>query len=116
MAGYSMEKVHDLFKKCPTNGISVVVRDRPFERSISLHKDSTGHVGFQFKNGLITHIVLGTSAAKNGLLIKHQIVEVNGICVVGMKDKEISKIFDESEGCIVLTIIPECLFKVMVEK
>lgn len=28
VAGYTMDKVHDLFRKSPVNGISVVVRDR----------------------------------------------------------------------------------------
>lgn len=28
VAGYSMDKVHDMFRKSPVNGISVVVRDR----------------------------------------------------------------------------------------
>lgn len=28
LAGYSMDQVHDLFKKSPVNGISVIVRDR----------------------------------------------------------------------------------------
>ena len=49
---------------------------RPFERSITLHKDSTGHVGFQYKEGEIRAIVVGSSAARNGLLINHNMVEV----------------------------------------
>lgn len=28
VAGHTMDKVHDILKKCPVNGISVVVRDR----------------------------------------------------------------------------------------
>ncbi|KAK7084659.1 hypothetical protein SK128_024305 [Halocaridina rubra] len=28
VAGYSMEKVHDILKKCPTNGIRFAIRDR----------------------------------------------------------------------------------------
>lgn len=116
MAGKTMDQVHNILKKSPINGISVLVRDRPFERSITLHKDSTGHVGFQFKNGKIISIVQGSSAAKNGLLINHQIAEVNGTCVIGMKDKDITKVFDESGNVIVLTIVPECIYKVMIEK
>ena len=27
----------------------LVLRDRPFERTITLQKDSSGHVGFQYK-------------------------------------------------------------------
>ncbi|KAF2895499.1 hypothetical protein ILUMI_10674 [Ignelater luminosus] len=68
VAGYSMDKVHDLFRKSPVNGISVVVPDRPFKRTLTLHKDS---------------------AAKNGLLTDDHLLEVEGQNVVGLKDKEV---------------------------
>ena len=63
----------------------LVLRDRPFERTITLQKDSSGHVGFQYKNGKITHLITESSAARNGLLIDHQICEVGGQSVIGMK-------------------------------
>ena len=50
-----------------------------------MHKDSTGHVGFIFKNGKITSIVKDSSAARNGLLTEHNICEVNGQNVIGLK-------------------------------
>ena len=37
---------------------------RPFERTIVLQKDSSGHVGFVFKNGKINQIAKDTSAAR----------------------------------------------------
>lgn len=52
---------------------------RPFERTLTLHKDSTAHIGFQFKDGEIKAIVVGSSAARNGLLIAHNLVEVSQI-------------------------------------
>jgi len=45
---------------------------------LTLHKDSSGHLGFQYKGGRITAIAVGTSAARNGLLIDHNLLEVNG--------------------------------------
>lgn len=78
VAGFSVDDVHKLLKKSDKNNISLVVRDRPFERAITLHKDSAGSVGFQFNDGEITAIVKDSSAARNGLLIDHQILEVNG--------------------------------------
>lgn len=60
---------------------------RPFERIITMHKDSTGHVGFIFKNGKITSIVKDSSAARNGLLTEHNICEINGQNVIGLKVK-----------------------------
>ena len=42
-------QVHDIFKKADVNNIVLAVRDRPFERTVTLHKDSTGHLGFQYR-------------------------------------------------------------------
>ena len=59
--------------------------NRPFERTITLQKDSAGTVGFVFKDNKITAIVKDSSAARNGLLIEHHMVEVNGQNVIGLK-------------------------------
>ena len=58
---------------------------RPFERTITLQKDSAGHVGFVFKDNEITAIVKDSSAARNGVLIDHHLLEVDGQNVVGLK-------------------------------
>jgi len=58
---------------------------RPFERTITLQKDSTSTVGFVFKENKITAIVKDSSAARNGMLIDHHMVEVNGQNVIGLK-------------------------------
>lgn len=117
MAGFSMEKIHKILKKSPKNDISIVVRDRPFERTVTMHKDSTGHIGFQFNNGKITSIVKDSSAARNGLLIEHQLLEVNGQNVVGMKDKEITAIIaNDKEPIITVTIIPSIIYDHMMKK
>ncbi|GLV32863.1 X11Lbeta [Carabus blaptoides fortunei] len=110
IAGYSMDKVHELFRKSPVNGISVVVRDRPFERTITLHKDSTGTVGFDFKNGKITGLVKDSSAARNGVLTEHNLLEINGQNVVGLKDKEIRRIIEGGGQVITITVIPTYVF------
>jgi len=116
VAGYSMDKVHELLRKSPVNGISVVVRDRPFERTITLHKDSTNHIGCHFKNGKVTSIVKDSSAARNGLLINHHILEVEGQNVIGLKDKEISKMIDAAGAVVTLTLIPSFIYDHMVKK
>ena len=48
-------------------------------------KDSSGHIGFVFKDGKITAIVKDSSAARNGVLTDHQLVEINGQNCVGVK-------------------------------
>lgn len=116
VAGYTMDKVHDLFRKSAVNGISVVVRDRPFERTLTMHKDSTGHIGFQFKNGKIFSLVKDSSAARNGLLTDHQLLEVEGQNVVGIKDKEISKLIDAAGNIVTITIIPNFIYDHMIKK
>ncbi|CAG9817108.1 unnamed protein product [Phaedon cochleariae] len=116
VAGYSMEKVHEMFKKSPVNGIKVVVRDRPFERTITLHKDSVGCIGFQFKNGKIVSIVKDSSGARNGVLTDHQLLEVDGQNVVGLKDKHISGIIENAPQVVTITVIPSFLYEHMVKK
>lgn len=116
VAGYSVDDVHKLLKKSDKNNISLVVRDRPFERTVTLHKNSAGNVGFQFNDGKITAIVKDSSAARNGLLIEQQILEVNGQNVIGMKDKEISKLIADGGQIITLTIIPNMIYEVMMKK
>lgn len=116
VAGFKMDQVHDLFRKSPVNGISVVVRDRPFERTITLQKDSTGHIGFLFKNGKIFSIVKDSSAARNGVLIDHNLLEVNGKNVVGLKDKETSRYIEECGVTVVITVIPSFIYNHIVKK
>ncbi|KAK4004671.1 hypothetical protein OUZ56_006399 [Daphnia magna] len=115
VAGYSMDKVHNIFKKAGVNSIRVAVRDRPFERSITLHKDSFSHVGFTFKEGCITSLVKESSAARNGLLTDHNLLEINGQNVVGLKDKEISRIMDGAGTCVTLTVMPKFLYEHMIK-
>lgn len=116
VAGYTMDQVHKLFKQSPINGISVIVRDRPFERTVTLHKDSTGHVGFHFKEGKIVGLVQDSSAARNGLLTDHHVLEVNGQNVVGVPDKDITSIINEGGQTVTITIIPSFVFDHMVKK
>lgn len=116
VAGFSMDEVHSLFRKGPVNGISVVVRDRPFERTLTLHKDSVGHIGFDFKNGKIIGLVKDSSAARNGLLTDHHLLEVNGQNVVGVKDKDITAVIAEGGPIITITVVPSFIYDHMVKK
>lgn len=93
VAGYTVDEVHKLLKKSSSENISCVIRDRPFERMVVLHKDSMGCVGFQFKNGKITSIVQDSSAARNGLLIDHSIIEIDGQNVVSFSVNYVIKNF-----------------------
>merc|ERR1712038_925352 len=111
VAGFSSDKVHDILRnKTSVNNIAMVIRDRPFERTLTLHKGSTGHIGFQFKEGKITAIGVDSSAARNGLLIDHNLLEVNGQNVVGIKDKDINKIIEQGGQIITVTIIPTVVY------
>lgn len=115
LAGYSSDKVMKILKNASAQRIVFAVRDRPFERTIVLQKDSAGHVGFVFKNGKITQIAKDTSAARNGLLIEHNLVEVNGQNVVGLKDNDIKVILEKGGRTISLTIIPTFIFEHMIK-
>ncbi|XP_062977260.1 syntenin-2 [Elgaria multicarinata webbii] len=114
--GWNMDKAKRALKKASPEKIVLVVRDRPFQRTVTMHKDSTGHVGFIIKRGQVKSLVKGSSAARNGLLINHYICEVNGQNVIGLKDKEITGILMNAGRSITLTIIPSVIYEHMVKK
>lgn len=116
VAGMSVDDVHKIFKKGDVNNISVVVRDRPFERTITLHKDSRNDIGFLFKDGKISHLVKDSTSARNGVLVDHFLLEVDGQNVVGMKDKEIKSIIENAPQIITITVIPEFIYNHMMKK
>lgn len=90
---------------------------RPFERSVTLVRDSAGNIGFQFRDGKIINIVKDSSAARNGLLTEHNLLEINGKNVIGLKDKEISKIIQGVSGnALNVTIMPSFLYQHMVKE
>ncbi|XP_035660072.1 syntenin-1-like [Branchiostoma floridae] len=115
VAGWDMEKTMKYLKKCPPDRIIFAVRDRPFERTITMQKDSSNHIGFVFKNGKITAIAKDTSAARNGVLIEHQLIEVNGQNVVGLKDKEIAEIIAAGGPTVTITIMPTYVYNHIVK-
>jgi syntenin-1 len=116
VAGYSTDKVHKLLNKCPQNGIRIAVRERPFERVVTLTKDSGGITGFGFKDGKIVSIVKDSSAARNGLLIDHQLVEVNGQNVIGLKDKVVREMLGDAGDVVTITIMPSFVFDHMLKQ
>lgn len=111
VAGYSMHKVHDLIRKASIDELRFAIRDRPFERTVTLHKDPNGQVGFAFnKHGRITSIVKDSSAARNGLLIEHNILEMNGQNVIGLDEIEIRRTIENCGDVLVLTVMPSVIF------
>ncbi|XP_067563815.1 syntenin-2 isoform X2 [Pseudorca crassidens] len=114
--GWSTDKAHRVVKKASAEKIVMVVRDRPFQRSVTMHKDSTGHIGFVIKKGKIISLVKGSSAARNGLLINHYVCEVNGQNVIGLKDKEVTEILATAGNVINLAIMPTVIYAHMVRK
>eukprot|EP00069_Balaena_mysticetus_P014941 bmy_08907T0 len=112
--GWSTDKAHRVVKKASAEKIVMVVRDRPFQRTVTMHKDSTGHVGFAIKKGKVISLVKGSSAARNGLLINHYVCEVNGQNVIGLKDKEVMEILAIAGNVINLAIIPTVIYEHMV--
>ena len=81
-----------------------------------MQKDSAGCIGFVFKDNKITSIVKDSSAARNGVLIDHHLLEVNGQNVVGMKEKEIREIVQASGRTVTITVIPSFLYEHIVKR
>ncbi|KAM9785432.1 syntenin-2 [Neosynchiropus ocellatus] len=115
-AGWSVDKAHKALKAASETRIDLVVRDRPFERTVTMHKDSSGHVGFIYKSGKITSLVKDGSAARNGLLTDHYICEINGQNVVGLKDSQIKDILTTSPTAMTITIMPKFIYEHMIKR
>ncbi|XP_060794026.1 syntenin-2 isoform X2 [Neoarius graeffei] len=115
-AGWSTDKAHKALKAAAEQRIELVVRDRPFQRTITMHKDSSGHVGFIFKSGRITSLVKDGSAARNGLLTDHYICEINGQNVIGLKDPQIKDILTTSPTAMTITIMPKIIYEHMIKR
>ncbi|XP_032658083.1 syntenin-1 isoform X2 [Chelonoidis abingdonii] len=115
-AGWSSEKSHKVLKQASGERISMIIRDRPFERTLTMHKDSTGHVGFIFKNGKVTSIVKDSSAARNGLLTEHNMCEINGQNVIGLKDSQIADILATAGNVVTITIMPSYIFEHIIKR
>ena len=115
VAGYTSEKASKCITKAPAEKITLAVRDRPYERTITVQKDSSNHVGFTFNNSEIKNIVKDSSAARNGVLTDHYLCEVNGQNVIGLKDKEIGELFSESPHTVTITIMPTFIYDHMMK-
>lgn len=115
-AGWSVDKAHKALKVAAETRIELVVRDRPFQRAVTMHKDSSGHVGFIYKNGKITSLVKDGSAARNGMLTDHYICEINGQNVIGLKDSQIKDILSTSPTTMTITIMPKFVYEHMIKR
>ncbi|NXS54287.1 SDCB2 protein, partial [Brachypteracias leptosomus] len=115
-AGWSRDKAQRALKKANPEKIVMVVRDRPFQRTVTVHKDSTGHLGIVVKKGKIVSLARDSSAARNGLLTHHYICEVNGQNVIGMKDKQLTEVLAGAGNVVTLTIIPTVIYEHMVKR
>ncbi|KAM9218980.1 syntenin-2 [Leptosomus discolor] len=114
--GWSSDKAQRALKKASPEKIVMVVRDRPFQRTVTVHKDSTGHIGVVIKKGKIVSLAKDSSAARNGLLTHHCICEVNGQNVIGMKDKQLTEVLARAGNVVTLTIIPTVIYEHMVKR
>ncbi|XP_075704894.1 syntenin-2-like [Rhinoderma darwinii] len=115
-AGWSSDRAHKALKKAGQDRINIIVRDRPFQRTITLQKDSAGHVGFIYKKGKIASLVKDSSAARNGLLTNHYLCEVNGQNVIGLKDRQIENILGSSGRSVTVTVIPTVIYEHIVKR
>jgi syntenin-1 len=116
VAGWSEKQVLKKLKEASAERVSLAIRERPWCRTVTSVKDSLNHVGFTFRDGEINNIVKDSSAARNGLLIHHRIVEVNGQNVVGLPDKDIQGVIRASPRSVTLTIMPTFIYKHLVKK
>ncbi|XP_076024068.1 syntenin-2 [Genypterus blacodes] len=115
-AGWKADKVYKILKAASETHIEMVVRDRPFQRTITMHKDSAGRVGFTYVDGKITSVVKDASAARNGVLTDHYLCEINGQNVIGLKNSQIKDIVSSSPTAVTITIMPKIIYEHMIKR
>uniref|UniRef100_A0A0N5AXF8 PDZ domain-containing protein n=1 Tax=Syphacia muris TaxID=451379 RepID=A0A0N5AXF8_9BILA len=96
--------------------VTLTVRDRPFERTMTLHKDSTGTFGFGHKENLIVSINKDSSASRNGLLTDHRILEIDGRSIIGYSTKEVKNCLKEASNTATFTLMPADRYDELVKK
>jgi syntenin-1 len=116
VAGWTQKQTLKFITEADATRVTFAVVDRPMMRTVTCQKDASNHVGFLFKDGMVKSIIKDTSAARNGLMINHQVIEINGQCVVGLKDKELSQLFQESPRTCTVTITPKFVYDHLVAK
>lgn len=115
VAGWDRKKVVTFLKKADPQQIKFAVRDRPFERTITCVKDSSEHIGFRFKKAMVNAIVKDSSAARNGMLTDHYLVEIDGRNVVGLSDEKILKVIKEKGRSVTVTVMPQMFYEHMIK-
>ncbi|KAL5107739.1 Syntenin-1 [Taenia crassiceps] len=105
-AGMTGKEAMNFIKRSCGQTVNIIIRDRPLERVVTLAKDSLGSLGILIKNGSVEAIVKDSSAARNGVLINSQLVEVNGVNVLGLSDRKIRELIKASPQNVKVTLIP----------
>ncbi|KAF5396741.1 putative pdz domain containing protein [Paragonimus heterotremus] len=114
LAGLSSSKAMRLIGKAAQNNVVFLVRDRPLERTVVVNKNSSGSLGITVEHGMITAIVKDSSAARNGVLTNHHIVEVDGQNVLGLKDKQLVALLRQRGASVRLTLLPHGVYRHLV--
>jgi len=116
VAGWTQKKALSTLRKADAKGVTLAVRDRPFARALTFQKDTHNQCGFVIKDGAVSKLVKDSSACRNGLLINHHVLEVNGQNIVGLTDKQIVTIIQDSPVTVTITIIPSFVYKHLIAK
>ncbi|KAL5969815.1 Syntenin-1 [Taenia solium] len=115
-AGMTGKEAMNFIKQSCGQTVDIIIRDRPLERVVTLAKDSLGSLGILVKNGGVEAIVKDSSAARNGVLTNSQLVEVNGINVLGLSDKKIRELIKASSQNVKVTLIPGFYYQHLTKK
>jgi len=114
VAGLNDSKALKLLTEKPD--VTLIIRDRPLCRTVTVIKDHNNQIGFVVHHGEITHLVKDSSAARNGVLIHHHLLEVNGQNVVGMADHDVVILIQAAPQSVTLTVVPNFMYKTLIKK
>uniref|UniRef100_A0A240PK72 PDZ domain-containing protein n=1 Tax=Anopheles epiroticus TaxID=199890 RepID=A0A240PK72_9DIPT len=111
LLGKELDRVAELIRKNVRNSIKLRTKDRPGDRYVTIGRDVEKGYGFRFAHGEITFVRANTSAQRQGLERKLQIIEVNEEVVVGMKDETIEAIICGKGDTVSLCVVPMKVYR-----
>uniref|UniRef100_A0A3F2YTY9 PDZ domain-containing protein n=1 Tax=Anopheles christyi TaxID=43041 RepID=A0A3F2YTY9_9DIPT len=111
LRGQLLDRVRELVRKNMRNSIKLRTKDKPGERYVTIVRDVEKGYGFRFVNGEITFVRANTSAQRQGLERKLQIIEVNEEVVVGTSDEDIEAIICGSGDTVTLCVVPVKVYR-----
>ncbi len=115
VAGMKPQEIYNIINRIDImESINTNIKSRPYGKIHQLHKDLTGNIiGVTLKNKKITNIIRDTSCARNGVLIDHYIVNVDGKDVTSYNNTQLIEYIKMRSNIVTIIVYPDNFYKAL---